>query len=99
MYDPETRRRLEQAQSIKLSKKSLSTCQKCQCQYFELIKVSQFDDDKFCILGQQPPVEDPVFYLLKCVKCSTLREPNVDRTLNQQTKAYDEMLEQVKETK
>jgi len=75
---------------------NIARCPKCQMSWLEEIEVKQYDKDAQVILGQRPATVTTVrFWILRCIKCGELVEPNVMLAANDQTrKAYDAFLDE-----
>jgi hypothetical protein len=51
-------------------------CQKCGCEWMELICVQQYAKHHNVILGQRPgSISDIGFWLFRCPKCQEIQEP------------------------
>jgi DNA-directed RNA polymerase subunit RPC12/RpoP len=76
---------------------NVAKCPHCGMSWLELVKMRQFNRDFQVILGQEPAQAGPdVFYILRCVKCGELIEPNVMLSSQDlRRKAYDRFLDEV----
>lgn len=53
-------------------------CKKCGCSWMEQLLVQQYNIHHNVILGQKVPAHNEIgFWLLRCVKCFEVYEPNV----------------------
>ncbi len=72
---------------------NVAQCPKCGMSWLELIKLRQFNKDFQVILGQEPAsATQDVFFVLRCVKCGELIEPNVNDLAN---KKYGRFLDEI----
>ena len=69
-------------------------CVKCGCTWLEQVLIRQYDKDHLVILGQQvQPATEVGFWILKCIKCGDLMEPNVQSgPQDMYRKGYDKFL-------
>lgn len=83
-----------------LSRKSspeeeVASCEKCGCQWLELIFLQRFPKFVSYVLGQKPgSPADAGFWLYKCPKCGSLTEPTIIHTAIDSThKIYNELID------
>lgn len=76
---------------------NVAKCPRCGMSWLELVKMRQFNKDFQVILGQEPAQASPdIFFILRCVKCKELIEPNVMLSSQDlRRKAYDKFLDEV----
>ena len=76
---------------------NVAKCPKCGMSWLEEIEVKQYDKDTQVILGQRPAVASHIrFWVLRCIKCGELIEPNVMLAAQDLTrKAYDAFLDEI----
>jgi predicted nucleic-acid-binding Zn-ribbon protein len=76
---------------------NIAKCPKCGMSWLEEIEIKQYDKDAQVILGQRPAVANAVrFWVLRCVKCGELIEPNVLLTGQDYVgRAYDTFLDEI----
>jgi hypothetical protein len=77
--------------------KQLLNCVECGATWFEIVRAVQIDTNQLSALGQTPS-HDGGYSLLKCVRCGETHEPPIIRGgFNQETKAYDNLLDELQE--
>jgi hypothetical protein len=77
--------------------KEAAICPNCNCTWFEHVTVQQYDKLHAVILGQTvPPVSPVSFFILRCIKCNEILEPNIlAGTRDSTARAYDSFLDQL----
>lgn len=69
-------------------------CSACNNTWFEEVEIKQFDNMAPVTIGQKiPTVHFTKFYVLRCIKCGELLEPNIMYTsMDSVRKAYDKLV-------
>lgn len=78
------------------------TCANCGFTYFECIKAQKYPLEQSSILGQAPAPEygGAPFYILRCVKCGNIVEPNVIKGVRDPLNdPYDNFISELEQTK
>ena len=80
----------------KMKDPDVVTCT-CGCSYLEQVPVYQFPKNHSVILGQAvPPHADMGFYILRCIKCGEIYEPQVQIAARDSARrAYDAFLDEM----
>lgn len=80
----------------KMKDPDVVVCQ-CGCSYLEQVPVHQFPKNHSVILGQAvPPHGDMGFYVLRCIKCGEIYEPQVQIAARDSARrAYDHFLDEM----
>ena len=86
------------ASTIQKDPQDIVECPECRCTWFETVEVKRFAGDQPVVLGQMPPAADGGhgFYLLKCMKCGNLCQPELAFSgTNFITRLYDDLLREL----
>ena len=80
------------------------SCGKCASTWMEQVAVYQFKKDHNVILTQAVPAKDDIgFFVLRCIKCGEIYEPNVQvgarDTLRKKYDSFLDSMEDVPEVK
>lgn len=78
------------------SSTEITHCPNCNCNWFEQVTVNQYAKYHGVILGQTiPSITDLSFIVLRCIKCSSLVEPDLIQLgmADQATRKYHEFLD------
>lgn len=78
-----------------LHDEDLVKCPTCGCAWLEQILIQRYHINHMVILGGRvPPVRDEGFFVLRCIKCGEVCEPNVQiGPQDNYRKSYDNFLD------
>lgn len=70
-------------------------CAKCNCSWFQEIRVARVDRNRVLVPGQEVPKLSESMVLLRCVRCDALHEPIVSSSTSHVFKMHKAMIEEL----
>jgi len=80
---------------VKRDEEDFLICPECECSFFEQVAVNRYQRVHSVILGQRvPSTNRNPFYLLKCISCGQLVEPDYQMSADPLQSRYGQLLKE-----